>query len=404
MALLDASALSLQVLEMAAGNQTMAVFVKQMRAAQRVQHAASAETRQQQLRTLSAYRKTIAPAKIIELEESGVVPARCFEALPSDDGMQRFRCNARFADAAGKVCAVSALQSGNDKFGATLEQWWLRHHEPYQENVGNTLVSIEDKKIKIPACRREGFCVHQGVGKQVYRFRHAFFLKLKLVFKPKTDARLLLKESFVVARFRGEHLHTGDELVRFYHIGLPIFNPYRVMLLELQQVADPCELDPKEGRLYVSETGMFQEDYLALGTFPRESMRWTVKFYIVEELDSPCDHMAPNPIPIVEYTESLDELQFWNAARGRRAAVLDLVLAGYAALAGIGLEDLDDEDAADDAPLPEPIRDDEPVDEEPSGLDELLLDLEDAFADASAGGLPSALALVLHVLHNSIHD
>jgi hypothetical protein len=84
--------------------------------------------------------------------------------------------------------------------------------------------------------------------------------------------------------------------------------------------------------------------------------------------------------------------------------VLDLVLAGYAALAGIGLEDLDDEDADDDAPLPEPIRDDEPVDEEPSGLDELLLDLEDAFADASAGGLPSALALVLHVLHNSIHD
>ena len=42
MALLDASALSLQVLEMAAGNQTMAVFVKQMRAAQRAQHATAA--------------------------------------------------------------------------------------------------------------------------------------------------------------------------------------------------------------------------------------------------------------------------------------------------------------------------------------------------------------------------
>ena len=45
------------------------------------------------------------------------------------------------------------------------------------------------------------------------------------------------------------------------------------------------------------------------------------------------------------------------------------------------------------------IRDDEPVDEEPSRLDELLLDLEDALADASAGGVSSAL----HVLHNSIH-
>jgi hypothetical protein len=389
MALLDDSALSLQLLDMAAGKQTLGEFVKQVRAAQRAQHAARAVTRKQELRTLAEYRKTIAPAKIKELEESGAVPGSCFVALPSDDGMQRFKCNARFADAAGKVCAVSALQSGKDKFGASLEQWWLRHHEPYQENVGSAALGIEDKTIETSACRREGFCVHQGVGKELYRFRHRFFLKLKLVFKPNTDARLLLRDSFVVARFRGEHLRTGDEAIRFYHIGLPIFNPYRVMLLQLQQAPDPCELDPKEGRLYVSEIGIFQEDYLAMETFPRQSMRWTVKFYIVEELESPCDYMAPNPIPIVEYTEARDEFQFWNAARGARAAGLDLVLAGYAALAGCGLAGLEDGEEDADAPLPEPICDDEPVDEEPSALDELFEDLADALADPSDGGLPA---------------
>lgn len=195
-------------------------------------------------KSLAQLRELLPCLKDFDLRPAPCGVAECFEVLPTP--WQSVVDATAFAHA-----------SGATNLGAALESDWKHRHQIVLEE---SCSSIASQGNDAPSqCYTAGVCLCSGPGKTLAQMGSALLAHMKKVFAPRSDARRLLLDGFIVLRLTGAP-GTDDEeeqiprpclADRFFHIGLMYLSPFRPTLLPLS-AADAGEEAPiADGRLYV---------------------------------------------------------------------------------------------------------------------------------------------------------
>ena len=257
---------------------------------------------------LREYAAGVGNTKVQKLVASGLVPSEGLVSLPSIGAVSRFWYTGPHVAQTGNVAAAlsKAWKSGVNK---ALAQEFVAKHQPEQQDP--KMVGAVPALPKVHECKQAGICVCTPATRPRLRFRNALYGQVKAHFKPGTPERTKLSEAFIVFKLDGRNITTNEEQVVFAHVGFLLLSPYRLTFNRLTLHADPGELRPRPGRVYLSQTYKYAFDFLFLEQLPRDMVEWNVTFYELESTQEVVEYLRPDPVPALPMFDG-QAFKFWG--------------------------------------------------------------------------------------------
>ena len=120
----------------------------------------------------------------------------------------------------------------------------------------------------------------------MWRLRNALYLATKRFTAAAGDRYLLLRQSYLVAHFRGQRLE-HETLDMWLHFGLHIASPYRICFHGIEVVDIlPDGLPPDPARLHITSLGWAKSEFFALEPLLQRD-KWDIMWYKLESTHRP---------------------------------------------------------------------------------------------------------------------
>ena len=252
-----------------------------------------------------------------DVVQTGLVPASGLVSLPSTGAVQSFWYTETQTAQTGKVAAALSManRSGVPK---QINQDFVVGHQPEKPDV--KMADAVCHLPKVAECRKAGVCVCKPETKPRLRFRNALYAVVKSHFKPNTPNRPLLTDGFLFLKLEGHNLTTDEESWCFAHVGFSLISPYRLTFQRMALEADPGELAPRPGRLYLGATYDYRFDFRFLEELQRSGVQWKVSFYCLESTEELVEHLRPSPVPAMPMFGGSATI-FWKGEKSKASTV-----------------------------------------------------------------------------------